>query len=183
MVTEVRHEVFKIRFCMKKILSFLVFVFPFISIQARSQDSLPQNPQVEKQTLVQRVDSLEHELSYLKLTYELYTLNSDIKMFANEVDTKSIEIRLDLYNRNFNYKLGDSYKQYYESCQHHQQSIFRLIEARKKFFDLKVMTYPYSESELNTLMASYNVVNEAYDILDRSMKKLKIIIDAYNELM
>lgn len=34
-------------------------------------------------------------------------------MFANEVDTKSIEIRLDLYNRNFNYKLGDSYKQYY----------------------------------------------------------------------
>ena len=32
-------------------------------------------------------------------------------------------------------------------------------------------------------MASYNVVNEAYDILDRSMKKLKIIIDAYNELM
>ena len=82
---------------MKKILSFLVFVFPFISIQARSQDSLPQNPQVEKQTLVQRVDSLEHELSYLKLTYELYTLNSDIKMFANEVDTKSIEIRLDLY--------------------------------------------------------------------------------------
>ena len=104
-------------------------------------------------------------------------------MFANEVDTKSIEIRLDLYNRNFNYKLGDSYKQYYESCQHHQQSIFRLIEARKKFFALKVMTYPYSESELNTLMASYNVVNEAYDILDSSMKKLKIIIDAYNELM
>ena len=74
MVTEVRHEVFKIRFCMKKILSFLVFVFPFISIQARSQDSLPQNPQVEKQTLVQRVDSLEHELSY-KFLQTKWTLN------------------------------------------------------------------------------------------------------------
>lgn len=166
---------------MKNMLLLFLFVLSFFFSQVQAQNV--QNSQVAMVSLVQRVDSLEHELSYLKLTYELYTLNSDIKMFANEVDTKSIEIRLDLYNRNFNYKLGDSYKQYYESCQHHQQSIFRLIEARKKFFALKVMTYPYSESELNTLMASYNVVNEAYDILDRSMKKLKIIIDAYNELM
>lgn len=94
---------------MRKLLLFFASVLSFISIQAQSQDS-----QIEVQALVHRVDSLEHELSYLKLTYELYTLNSDIIMFANEVYTRSIAIQLDLYNRNFNSKLGYSYQQYYD---------------------------------------------------------------------
>ena len=102
------------------IILFSVYAFS-ISIQAQSQDS-----QIEVHALVHRVDSLEHELSYLKLTYELYTLNSDLTMFANEVYTKSIAIQLDLYNRNFNSKLGQSYQQYYESCLHKKQSIHRL---------------------------------------------------------
>ena len=138
---------------------------------------------MEVHALVHRVDSLEHELSYLKLTYELYTLNSDITMFANEVYTKSIAIQLNLYNRNFNSKLGQSYQQYYESCLHKKQSIYGLIEAKKKFFTLKVITYPYTESEQDTLMASYNVIDDAFDTLEHSMSMLKITIDAYKELM
>ena len=98
---------------MKKILFVLVFVLFAISIRAQSQDQLPQDQQVELQSLIQKVDSLEHELSYIKLTYELYTLNSDIKMFANEAYTKSIAIQLNLYNRNFDSKLGKSYQQEY----------------------------------------------------------------------
>lgn len=160
----------------RKFLFFFVSVLPFISIQAQSQES-----QMEMQALVHRVDSLEHELSYLKLTYELYTLNSDITMFANEVYTKSIAIQLDLYNRNFNSKLGNSYQQYYESCLRKKQSISRLIEAKKKFFTLKVITYPYTESELNTLMAGYNVIDDAYDTLEHSLNMLKITVDAYKE--
>lgn len=163
---------------MRIFLFLIMFVFPFISIKAQSQES-----PMEVQVLVQRVDSLEHEVSYLQLTYELYTLNSDITMFANEVYTKSIAIQLDIYNRNFSYKLGQSYKQYYESCQNKQQSIFKLIEVKKQFFALKVLTYPYTESELNTLMASYSVINNAYDTLETSMKMLKTTIDTYNELM
>lgn len=166
------------QYFIKKFLFFFVFVLSFISVQAQSQDS-----KIEVQALVQKVDSLEHELSYLRLTYELYTLNSDIIMFANEVHTKSIEIQLNLYNRNFNSKLGNSYQQYYEVCLRKKQSISDLIEAKKKFFTLKVMTYPYTESELNTLMAGYNVIDDAYNTLEHSMNLLKITVDAYKELM
>lgn len=64
---------------MNKFLCSLVFVLSFSSVHAQSNDS-----QKEIQTLVQRVDSLEHELSYLKLTYELNTLNSDIIQSPNQ---------------------------------------------------------------------------------------------------
>ena len=102
-------------------------------------------------------------------------------MFANEVYTKSIAIQLDLYNRNFNSKLGDSYQRYYESCQRKKQSISELIEAKKTLYLIKVITYPYSESELKTLKATYNVIDNVYDSLGNSMDLLKIVIDTYNK--
>ena len=42
------------------------------------------------------------------------------------------------------------------------------IEAKKTLYLIKVITYPYSESELKTLKASYNVINDAYDSLGKS---------------
>ena len=71
---------------MKKIFcTLLVLVLSIFSVNAQSQNS-----QEKMQTLVQRVDSLEHELSYLKLTYELSTLNSDMTLFTNEINIVSI---------------------------------------------------------------------------------------------
>lgn len=162
---------------MKKIFyTFLVLALSIFSVNAQSQNS-----QEKMQTLVQRVDSLEHELSYLKLTYELSTLNSDMTLFSNEIHSKSLEIQLYIYNRNFNSQLGNAYQQYYKSCQEKKQSISELIEAEKTFFVLKVITYPFSESEMNALKAKYKVIDKAYDSLSKSMELFKIVMDAYNE--
>lgn len=113
---------------MNKFLCSLVFVLSFSSVHAQSNDS-----QKEIQTLVQRVDSLEHELSYLKLTYELNTLNSDITMFANEVYTKSIAIQLDLYNRNFNSKLGDAYQHIMKHANARNNQFLNSLKLRKHY--------------------------------------------------
>ena len=76
-----------------------------------------------------------------------------------------------------------SYQQYYETCQRKKQSISELIEAKKTLYLIKVITYPYSESELKTLKASYNVINDAYDSLGKSMELLEIVIDTYNKFL
>ena len=161
---------------MNKFLFFLAFVLISFSVHAQSQD-----PGEDIQKLVYKVDSLEHELSYLKLTYELSVLNSDMTMFTNGVNIKTIEIQLNLYNRIFNSQLGDMYQQYYEACQHRKQSISELIEVKKTFLGLKVLTYPYTENELNVLMQQHDQVNSAYETLERSMDLLKVTVDAYNE--
>ena len=120
-------------------------------------------------------------INYTTLIYDIFS--AAIARFANEVYTKSIAIQLDLYNRNFNSKLGDAYQQYYETCQRKKQSISELIEAKKTLYLIKVITYPYSESELKTLKASYNVINDAYDSLGKSMELLEIVIDTYNKFL
>ena len=94
---------------MKKFLFLCLFALFFCSGFAQSQ-----KPQENNQALVQRIDSLEHELSYLKLSYDLYTLNSDMKMAANEIYAKYLAIREDIDHRNFAKELGNAYKRYYK---------------------------------------------------------------------
>lgn len=133
--------------------------------------------------LSQKVDSLEHELSYMKLSYALDALNNDITMFNNKVYTKAIEIQLNIYTGNFDASLSEAYQKCFKSFINHKQSLYELIEAKKTFFAIKVYTYQYSELELDTLLASYNVINSAYEELESSMNLLKIAIDAYTKLM
>lgn len=158
-----------------------LFLCLFILLSSLSSYCQTQNIDAKLDSLVQRVDSLEHELSYLKLSYELASLNSDVTMFANEAYTKAIAIQLDLYNRNFDSRLASAYRCYYESCENKMQSFSELIEAKKTFFAVKVFTYPYSESELKTLLASYNVINNAYETLQSSMELLDLTIKEYRK--
>lgn len=140
-----------------------------------------QNSQEELRALVQRVDSLEHELSYLKLNYDLKTLNNDINMFANEVYANYIGIKLDLYLRNFDTRLGEVLRQNYKAYKEKQEAISGLVEITKQSFNLKILIYPYSEKELNVLKSSYDTIDTAYDTLKGAMNLLKIVVDAYNE--
>lgn len=47
-------------------------------------------------SLTQRVDSLEHELSYIKLSYELYTLNNDLSIFNNDIGVRTNAIQINI---------------------------------------------------------------------------------------
>ena len=99
-----------------------------------------QNSQEELRTLVQRVDSLEHELSYLKLNYDLKTLNNDITTLTNEVYANYIGIKLDLYLRNFDTRLGEVLRQNYKAYKEKQEAISGLVEITKQSFNLKIAT-------------------------------------------
>lgn len=163
---------------MNKFVVSLLFVILGFSLQAQSQ-----NHETEFDVLVQRIDSLEHQLSYLKLTYELNTLKSDIMMFGNEIDTKSISIQLDLYSRNFSSRLGNLYLDYYKSCLKEKESFSELIETKKNISALNAITYSYTESEVNTLKAFFNLIQTAYDKLEYSLNLLKETINIYRECM
>ena len=163
---------------MFRIMISMLFVLAIINAKAHSTNS-----QDEESSLVQRVDSLEHELSYLKLRYDLSTLKANIEMFSNDVNTKALAVKLDLCDRNFDKQLGEAYKRFYEACLEKQDSLSELVDTTNTSFTLKVGTYPYTELELNELLLYYTVINDAYKSLENSMDILKLTIDAYWKLL
>lgn len=63
---------------MKNFLCTLILAFSLNIANAQ-----PQSKQIEKQTLIQRLDSLEHNLDYLKIDYDLKTINTDLTTLVN----------------------------------------------------------------------------------------------------
>ena len=163
---------------MSKIMCFLVFAISFFSVHAQDQ-------QIGDVSLASmgKVDSLEHELAFFRLDYDMKTLIYDITMFADEVSTKSLDVELKIYTQNFDYRLRDSYSQYYVSCQNKKLSMSKLVEKKKIYFYAKVTTYPYTDRELEVLMASYQVIDAAWESLERSMDLLKLVTDHYDDSM
>lgn len=159
---------------MNKIL--FSFVFALFSFPTYA---CAQNSQEELRALVQRVDSLEHELSYLKLNYDLKTLNNDITTLTNEVMLKCTELKIDIYHRNFDSKYVDMHKGYYEMYQHQKGAILANVESTKKLFHIKVLICPYSKEEMDVLNAYYDRIDVAYDGLELAIDYFKALADGY----
>lgn len=149
----------------------LCFLFP---IHAQSQAQ-----QVELQALVSRVDSLEHELLYLKLRGESSTLITDIRMLTSDTQKQCLEIQLNLYNKNYDSRLENSYHRYYEVCESQMKKLSELAELKRTYCNLMIMTRPFSEEEKKFLMAGHQMVGEAFKTLGKSMEYLKSCIDIY----
>lgn len=130
-------------------------------------------------SLTQRIDSLEHELSFVKLSYELYTLKNDLDVFRNDIGITINEMRINIYERNFDYELYKAYKDNYEATP--KKLLSFQIETQKTYLGLKITTYPYSENEKELLLAIYMTINNGYSALESTIQYMKVCLDMYKE--
>lgn len=91
---------------MKRVLFFISLTLCFIVSNAQTESR-----QSEINALANKVDSLEHVVSYMNLHSELYSLINEMKISKNEVFNHYVDIKSDILNKNFNRKLGKSHKQ------------------------------------------------------------------------
>lgn len=162
-----------------RILVFLfISIFSAISVQAQSQDL-----EKEMQIMVNRVDSLEHELAYLRLTYELDSRATKIQLFNGNVSNSSLSVQLNYYNRNIDSNYAKSSQELYESFLSGLLSERSVVNQLKLYSESMIASYHFSESEL-TLLAEYNnVLEKSLEQLEQSVKLLRISVDAYEDLV
>lgn len=132
--------------------------------------------------LTQRVDSLEHELAYLKLSYELSTFHLDLSMFVNDVYNNLMEIKQELYNGSYDTKWYKMYQENYDNQKSKLETFSGLVELHKTSFAVNVRKSNFTENELNAMMIRWKLIDVAYESLVNYMDLFKRSIDAYREL-
>lgn len=160
---------------MNRILILSALILSFLSIQAQST-----NHQAELQALTLKVDSLDHELAYLKVTYELNLLSSDMTMLKNEIYSRAIAIKLDIRARDFNSKIDNMNQELYDSFKNQIDSFHKLADAKKEYFFAMTTKYSFSESELRILTMGCERINLQFDQLEKTMDLFKTVVDYYS---
>lgn len=161
---------------MKNFVLLLFFTLFISSLNAKGENS-----ESEMKILAQKVDSLDHELAFLKISYELHMLNAEINTFINQVDIKSTNILLFIADRHYTYDLWDKYKKLYESSKRNKESIYELINAKGDLLYLMSLKYNFSKSEQDNLIACYSAIKSSFNLLDISLDYLKSTLEVYKK--
>lgn len=161
---------------MKKIFCLLLFVVSFTAVMAQSKKQ-----QEEKPTLEQRVDSLQHELAFLKAKYELDQLNTEIKINACDINTRTNSIEINMTFKNYNIALGRAYQSNYEATEGLAEKIKERADSLKLLIVLQLMKYSFSDSETELLKSEIKTLDLGLNSLDKSLDLYKMTIDEYKK--
>ena len=161
---------------MKKIFCLLLFVVSFIAVMAQSKKQ-----QEEKPALEQRVDSLQHELAFLKAKYELEQLNSQMQMYSYGIDIKVNAINIDRARKIFESRLATAFQSDYESFKGLTNALKERVDSTKLFIVLQLMKYSFSDSEVQALKYQINILDLSLDALEKHLDLYKISLDEYKK--
>ena len=159
---------------MRKLLLLLLFI-PLIGgrVAAQSIDSL----QSVVDSLSTKINVLEHDLDYLKVSYELETLETDLGLFNSEINTKSLEIRINLYHDGLSWDLIDVYQEFYKAAVQRKDGFASLMEAKKEYLVLKLITGSFTQKERDLLLNTYDVCEQAFATLEKALDVMEILVD------
>lgn len=162
---------------MKKIVILVVLMFFSIASYAQSEKIWTDT------ALVQRVDSLEHEITYLKLIYEIENTRSDIEIYTNETYIYALSIQLNILAKNVSREMGKAFEEDYERRISRMQSYSELIERKKEFVALNLIVFPFSYAERNLIQSNMEVLDSSLKKLDATLNMLKVSTEAYIGMM
>lgn len=161
---------------MKKIFCLLLFVVSFTAVMAQSK-----NQQEEKPALEQRVDSLQHELAFLKAKYELGNLCSEMKFEKCDIDIKVNSIDLNRVQRNFNSDLAAAYQSNYEATERLVETFKERTDSLTLLITLDLVMYSFSDSEAEVLRKNIKYLNLLLDSFEGKFRLYKMTLDEYKK--
>lgn len=136
---------------------------------------------IEKNILVQRIDSLEKELSYVKLQNELNALRFELQVNSNNWEFKSNSILLNVNSKIVLRMLYDTYKEYYVSSEELIKTYQQSVELNKINCYFQILKYDYSENQKSALENTINLIDKSYSKLKSSLDYYKTCLDMYRD--
>lgn len=130
-----------------------------------------------------KIVALSHDLDYLRLTYEIYVLNADLKIVAMGIENQIRDIKMCIYHHDFNIDMYKQYKELYDSYRGNLDATKELISVKQNYFLLKVFTDSLTEEEKDLLSRNYRMADGLYQQAELSLNMMKSAIDLYYKYM
>lgn len=165
---------------MKRLFIILAFVIPSLFFQLHAEQF---GTKKEMDILEHRIKSLEHQVTFMRLYYDLQLLSTSLDKFAIDIYAYSTNIDLKIHQQFFNKLLSDVYQAYYDSALYNKNAMHKNMESLKTLYNSLISTYPFTKEEKSALKASYNVLISAYDRAEKAFDLFKVSVDGYESFL
>lgn len=165
---------------MKKILFILIMFTGTINISAQENN----------EAILQKIDSLQSQLNKLqidcefhKLHSELQGLNTDLKIYCNDMNSKSNGMLISCYQGNANETLYEAYKEGYDANVSLLNSYKEAFGVTKTSIYLKTNEIEFTDQQLSIFGTGINTLNAAINAADSALNYYKTVMSMYKDLM
>ena len=162
---------------MKKLLLIILFAFGIQAIQASDSKHL----QIQVDSLTEKVDSLSNELSFLELSYELYTLNTDIQMFNYDVNNQLTDMKFSILHDYCDKEAYRKLKKLYNSFKERIEAIKELMEKKGELFVVTFVVSNFTEAQIDILSHNYKMAEAHHHQSEFLLEAMKEHMDWYEK--
>lgn len=131
----------------------------------------------------EQLEILTHDLDYLRLTYEGYSLNNDLKLVTLQMDSYIKDMRMSIYIGNYSKEAYRGYKKLYDAFHENLEAYKRLIASKRYYYKVKLENGIFNEDEKDLLSKSYGMMDGSYDTAKITLEEVKRLLDLYYESM
>lgn len=156
------------------VITTLIFVLPLGTKAETNTDSKIEELSVQ-------VDSLNHQINYLQMSFEAYVLNTDLKIFIQNVKSEIEDMKMRIYHRNCDRDMYGKYNRLYDAFRDNLEATKGLIEVKQRLCHAMMITGEWSEEENSVLTKSFNITKGLYKQAELLLDMMKDYIDLYRK--
>lgn len=161
---------------MKKVLILVIAAVSAIHAYAQNTES-----SVIIDSLTVKLEKLQHDYNYMSCDYELYKMKTDMDALYQNINIKSNEILIDVYNGRYNQALYNSFSDNYDSYIALYDALEKKLESVKNLIVVKIVTSGFSEAELNVIGTSLESFSANTAAIDSALKFYDVALQAYRD--
>ncbi len=161
---------------MRRLILILICALGMVPMHINAQTS---NEKALIDALAQKVDSLEHELKYLYLSFEFKSFYNTIYQLNKDVEIRTIKVDYFIDHKHFT-------KKYWEVCLEEYKGYMRNMETLKAALELMQNSFGlykiiFSEAETENLSLILKMAENMYLQVENSLNSYKRSIDYYRD--
>ena len=157
----------------------ITLILSFVGLSVKAQNST--STQIEIENLSAKVKKLEHELSYLNLSYKLGILNNQINVATSDVNIKALEMQVYVFHNDLMTSQAQSYhtilKEWYQAALDNKHSTEYLYKMTKLL--VSSSTEEFTEDENNLLTQQCDVIEKAFGSFDVSLNFVEKLLEGW----
>ncbi len=164
---------------MKKVVLLIITVISVLNANAQGIDSLQVQSAITIDSLVLRLEKLQHDYDFMSCDYELYQLQMGLNNLSQDIEISTNGVLIDIYNNRYDRELYTVFSDSYDASCALYDSLKKKYESVKTLVMLKMLVSNFSDSELDVIYSYFDAINNSAAKVDSALKYYNASIKAY----
>ena len=164
------------------VIVILMMLLGVVNVMSQETEKLPsQQTEIPVDSLMTRINLLQHNYDYLECKFELHDLRYELKDLSHQISINTNSLLLYYYTSQIDTDLYTLYLDLYNSMMNSFNLSKIRVDPVKFMISQKMSESEFTEIERDVISQSFVSIDSLLSYVDQSLQSFKVVIDSYKK--